>query len=49
MAVGNMYVPKKNLIVLASLMKEPHYIETINNENDPHHDAICRIEENEGI
>jgi hypothetical protein len=42
-------VPKRNPIVLASFMIEPHYIDTLHNENDKNDEAIHRIEKNQGV
>ena len=43
------YVPKRNPIVLASFMIEPHYTKAINNENKIKHEVIHRIEKNQGV
>jgi hypothetical protein len=42
-------VPKRNPIVLASFMIEPHYTKAINNENNINHEVIHRIETNQGV
>lgn len=39
-------VPKRNLIVLASLMIEPHYKQVNNNENNINDEVIHGIEKN---
>jgi hypothetical protein len=42
-------VPKRNPIVLASAMIEPHHTNANNNENDINHEVIHGIEENQGV
>jgi len=42
-------VPKRNPIVLASAMIEPHHTSANNNEYDMNHEVIHRIEKNQGV
>jgi hypothetical protein len=44
MPLAILWVPKRNPIVLASFMIEPHYANAINDENDKKNETIHGIE-----
>jgi hypothetical protein len=49
MPLAMLSVPKRNPIVLASIMIEPHYTNAINNENNINHEVIHRIEADQRV